>query len=53
MDFQITWTDSAVADLEAIVARITEDRPKTARKVGDAIVAQIEKLRALPSLGSP
>ncbi len=53
MGREIIWTDSAVADLEAIVPRITAERPQAARKVGNAIVAQVEKLRALPTLGSP
>ena len=51
MDYEIVWTEPAVAALDAIVAYIAERSPAAARRIGDAVLGHVEILGAFPSIG--
>ena len=51
MDFQVFWTDPALADLHEIVAYISRDDPEAAQRVGDDIIDHVETLRTFPFIG--
>ena len=51
MDFQIVWTDPALADLQEVVAYIAEEDPAAAEHVGNVIVDHVETLRSFPFIG--
>lgn len=51
MDFQIVWTDPALADLQGIVVYISHDDPTAAKRVGSDIVDHVETLRTFPFIG--
>jgi toxin ParE1/3/4 len=51
MDFQVVWTDPALADLQAIVDYISRDDPAAAERVGNDIVDHVETLRTFPLIG--
>jgi plasmid stabilization system protein ParE len=45
MDFQVVWTDPALADLQEVVVYISKDDPVAAERVGNGIVDHVETLR--------
>jgi plasmid stabilization system protein ParE len=53
MDFQLIWTDNAIADLRGVVAYYVheEKSAESALKVGNAIVERVEILRSFPDIG--
>lgn len=51
MDYEIVWTEPAVADLEAITAFIAQKSPLAAERIGQGILAHVEILRSFPSIG--
>jgi toxin ParE1/3/4 len=51
MDFQVVWSDPALADLQEIVAYISRDDPAAAERVGNDIVDHVETLRTFPFIG--
>jgi plasmid stabilization system protein ParE len=51
VDVQVIWTETATADLEAIVAHIAQTNPGTAEKLGKTIVDHVEVLRSFPRIG--
>src|SRR4051794_26830241 len=51
MAYEIIWTESATADLEAIVRFIAAENPATAERVGLNILAHAEILGRFPSIG--
>ena len=51
MDFQVVWTDPALADLREIVVYISRDNPMAADRVGNEIVDHVETLRTFPLIG--
>jgi toxin ParE1/3/4 len=51
MDFQVVWTDPALADLEEIVVYISQHDPAAAGRVGNDIVDHAETLRTFPFIG--
>ncbi len=53
MDFQLIWTERALADLAEIVRHYREDEhsPEAAKKVGSAIIDRIEVLQSFPDIG--
>jgi plasmid stabilization system protein ParE len=51
VDFQVTWTQSASDDPEAIVTHIAQANPAAAEKTGDAILKHVEVLRTFPQIG--
>jgi plasmid stabilization system protein ParE len=51
MDYQIIWTEPALADLETIVTHIAGDNPPAAGRVGDEIIAHVELLATFPHIG--
>ena len=53
MDFQVFFTDEALADLQRIVERVADDNPEAAEKLGLALVDHAQMLRYFPFLGAP
>jgi toxin ParE1/3/4 len=51
VDFEISWTESASADLESIVDHLARISPDVAEKTADAILSHIEVLRTFPRIG--
>ena len=51
MDFQVVWTDSALADLREIVSYISRDNPAAAERIGSDIIDHVETLKTFPLIG--
>jgi len=53
MDFKLIWTERALSDLAEVVRHFREDEKsiEAARKVGSAIIEQVEVLQTLPDIG--
>jgi plasmid stabilization system protein ParE len=51
VDFEITWTESASADLESIVNYLARISPDVAEKTANAVLNHIEVLRTFPRIG--
>jgi toxin ParE1/3/4 len=51
MDFQVVWTDPALAELKEIVTYISGDDPGAAKRIGNAILDRVEPLKAFPYIG--
>jgi plasmid stabilization system protein ParE len=51
MDFEITWTEAASADLESIVDNLAQSSPDRAEKTANAILNHVEVLRTFPRIG--
>jgi toxin ParE1/3/4 len=51
MDFEITWTEAASADLESIVDNLAQSNPGRAEKTANAILKHVEVLRTFPRIG--
>lgn len=51
MDYRIIWTETAVANLTAIVQHVALDNPTAARKLGEDILAHAEILATFPHIG--
>jgi plasmid stabilization system protein ParE len=53
VDFQIRITESALADLEGILAYSWDKFPATAERFGTAILNHVDLLKSFPYIGSP
>ena len=51
MDFEIVWTEPAVADLEAAVRYAAEQSPDTAETLRLELLDSVEVLARLPFIG--
>jgi len=53
MDFKLSWTDRAIADLAEIIRHYREDEKsvEAAKKDGSAIIERIEVLQTFPDIG--
>ena len=51
MGHQVIWTDEAIADLRQLVARISQDNPAAAVKLGEELIRKSMLLGAHPRLG--
>jgi len=53
MDFKLSWTERALADLAEIIRHYREDENslEAARKVGSAIIDRVEVLQTFPDIG--
>ena len=51
MDFKITWSDAAIADLQGIWAHIAQRDPEAATRVGRGILAHVRVLADFPYIG--
>jgi|ERR1039457_2157146 plasmid stabilization system protein ParE len=51
MEFQIIWSDAAIADLHDICAYIAEDNPTAAHETGRGILNHVRILAAFPFIG--
>ena len=51
MGHKVIWTDEAIADLRQIVARIAEDNPTAAVKVGEELIRKSMLLSGQPRMG--
>lgn len=49
--FSVVWTESAVADLEAVVDRLAADDPEAAGRLLDALERRAKSLESLPRRG--
>lgn len=50
-EYEVTWTEPAIADVEAISAYIAETSPDAAGRTRDAILKSVEILGMLPFIG--
>jgi toxin ParE1/3/4 len=50
-EYQVVWTEPAVADLEAISAFLEQASPSAAEKIRAEIVEHVEILRSFPLIG--
>jgi plasmid stabilization system protein ParE len=51
VDFEISWTESATADLESIVDHLAGISAEVAEKTANAILNHVEVLRTFPRIG--
>jgi plasmid stabilization system protein ParE len=53
MDFKLSWTERALADLAEIIRHYREDENslEVAKKVGSAIIDRVEVLQTFPDIG--
>ncbi len=51
MAWTIDWSESALDDLEAIVAYIARDNQSAAGRVGESLIAAVEQTAAFPEIG--
>src|SRR4051812_10382701 len=51
MDFQIVWTETALADLEAIVRHVAEDNAAAAERLRLELLGSVEILGRFPFIG--
>ena len=50
--FELIWSESAIADLEAVCAFIAVDNPSAAERIGQTILEHVELLARFPFIGS-
>ena len=51
MAWAIDWSESALADLEAIVAYIARDNQTAAERVGESLIVAVEQASVFPEMG--
>lgn len=51
MGYKVIWTDEAIADLRQIVARIAQDSPSAAVKMGEEVIHKSLLLADYPRMG--
>lgn len=51
MAWTIDWSERALADLHAIVARIAHDNQSAAGRIGNQLVETVEQAVAFPEMG--
>ena len=52
MDFEVVWTEPALADAEGVWRHIAQDDPDAADRVRDGLFAQTDSLGRFPYLGA-
>ena len=53
MDFQVLYTEPALADLEEILARSWDQHPGSTARFGLALLNHADLLKSFPRLGTP
>jgi toxin ParE1/3/4 len=51
VDYEIAWTEPAVADVDRILAFIAEQNPPAAEKLRDEILGSVKILQTFPNIG--
>ena len=51
MDFQVVWTELAIADLEAVVRQVAADDPAAAENLRLELLGSVEILGRFPYIG--
>ena len=51
MDYQVIWSDAAIADLEAACRYIADDNPDAAVRIGHGILDHVRLLASFPFIG--
>jgi plasmid stabilization system protein ParE len=51
VDFQVVWTEPALADLEAIVRRVAKDDPTAAEELRLGLLGSVRVLEQFPLIG--
>ncbi|MBA3960404.1 MAG: type II toxin-antitoxin system RelE/ParE family toxin [Chthoniobacterales bacterium] len=51
MDFQVVWSDAAIADLHSLCSYIARDDPQAALRVGRGVLAHVRILTSFPLIG--
>ena len=51
MDFEIIWSDAAIADLHDICTYIARDDPQAAERMGHGILDHVRILTSFPFIG--
>ena len=52
MEYELIWSEDAIADVVAIIAHVTASNPSAADRLADAIFDEAEILRRFPEIGS-
>ncbi|MBY0527708.1 MAG: type II toxin-antitoxin system RelE/ParE family toxin [Gemmataceae bacterium] len=52
MDYEVVWTDAAVADLQRETEYIAQDNPTAADRMARAIGERVDLLKTLPLMGA-
>lgn len=53
MDFKITWSEAAVADLQNLCSYIAHHNPQAALRMGQGILDHVRILASFPFIGPP
>lgn len=51
MDFRVTWSDGAIADLHEICSHIAKGNPEAALRTGRSIIDHVRVLASFPFIG--
>jgi len=51
MDFKVTWSDAAIADLNDICSYIAKRDPRAAHRIGRGILDHVRILASFPFIG--
>ena len=51
MDFEIIWSDAAIADLQEICSYVAQDDPQAALRLGRGILEHVRVLASFPFIG--
>lgn len=51
MDFQVIWSDAAIADLQSICSHIAHHNPEAALRMGRGILDHVSILSSFPFIG--
>lgn len=51
MDYQVIWTDTAIADLNDLCTYIAQDNPRAAERVGRGLLDHVRILATFPFIG--
>lgn len=52
MEYELVWSEGALAEVDAILAHVGASNPSAADRLGDAISHAAEILRRFPEIGS-
>jgi plasmid stabilization system protein ParE len=51
MDFKVTWSDAAIADLQEVCSSIAQHDPLAAGRIGRGILDHVRVLASFPFIG--
>ena len=51
MEYEVIWTDAAIADLHEICAHMAHDNPQAAERMGYGLLKHVRLLASFPFIG--